>query len=230
MPRRGTTHTPGDPRRAVGYLRADDGLPSPEEQRGALEAWARAKQVELIDVTAERGTEDETSLHERDGFPAALCQVHETGAGILLVAQAACVSSSPLIWAEASELAHMGGARLISCAGDDLTGSEFDAMRAAFRDFDALSRGVPISVGLRAKNGKLRSRVPPYGFKLAEDGETLAPDPVEQEVVAMVRRLRADGMSLRKIGRALVEAGHRPRRGGDWNPNTLMRLTRSETS
>ena len=86
-------------------------------------------------------------------------------------------------------------------------------MRAAFSDFDALSRAVPISVGLRAKKGKLRSRVPPYGFTLGEDGETLVPDPVEQEVVELARRLRADGLSLRKVGRALVEAGHRPRRG-----------------
>lgn len=39
-------------------------------------------------------------------------------------------------------------------------------------------------------------------------------------------RLHVEGVSLRKIGRALVEAGHRPRRGGEWNPNTLVQLTR----
>lgn len=102
-------------------------------------------------------------------------------------------------------------------------------MRAAFSDFDALSRAVPISVGLRAKKGKLRSRVPPYGFTLGEDGETLVPNPTEQEVVELARRLQAEGVSLRKIGRALVEAGHRPRRGGEWNPNTLMRLTQRDS-
>ncbi|MCB9796471.1 MAG: hypothetical protein H6741_27560 [Alphaproteobacteria bacterium] len=209
----------------MGYLRADDGLLSPEEQRRALGAWTEAKQVELIEVTEDRGTENATPLYEREGFPVALRRVYETGAGILLVAQAACVSPSRLIWAEAAELAHMGGARLVSCAGDAPTGPELDAMRAAFRDFDALSRGVPISVGLRAKKDKLRSRVPPYGFKLADDGQTLIPDLDEEEVIAMATRLRSEGMSLRRIGRALTAAGHSPRRGGEWNPNTLMRLT-----
>ena len=118
MPRRGTNRTPGDPGLAVGYLRAGDGLPSLSSQRQNIEAWMQANEVELIGITEEQPVEDRTPLYEREGFPAALRQVHEMGAGLFLVAEAACVSLTPLIWAEAAELAHMGGAALVSCAGD----------------------------------------------------------------------------------------------------------------
>ena len=161
MPRRGTYRPQGDPRRGVGYVRAADGLAQLVEQRRALDAWTDANKVALIDVSEEQLTADELPLYEREGFPAALRRVHETGAGVLLVAKADCISPETLIWAEAAELAKMGGARLVSCADDAPENSEVASMRAAFSDFDALSRSVPISVGLRAKKGKLRSRVPP---------------------------------------------------------------------
>ena len=44
----------------------------------------------------------------------------------------------------------------------------------------------------------------PYGFRLAADGVHLEEDPAEARAVALVRELRAEGLSLRAIGRLLV--------------------------
>jgi hypothetical protein len=43
-------------------------------------------------------------------------------------------------------------------------------------------------------------------------------------VVALVRELRAAGLSLRAIGARLTEAGHTPRGGSAWHPDTIARL------
>ena len=50
-------------------------------------------------------------------------------------------------------------------------------------------------------------------------------DADEQVVVARARELRAEGKSLRAVGRALIEEGHRPRRGVKWHVQVLARVT-----
>jgi DNA invertase Pin-like site-specific DNA recombinase len=63
-----------------------------------------------------------------------------------------------------------------------------------------------------------------YGYRLAADGVHEEVDPAEARVVALVRELRAAGLSLRAIGARLTEAGHTPRGGSAWHPDTIARL------
>jgi hypothetical protein len=62
----------------------------------------------------------------------------------------------------------------------------------------------------------------PYGFR--DEGGLLVEDEGEQVVVMRARELRADGASLREIGRTLLEEGHRPRKGRKWHVQVLGRL------
>jgi site-specific DNA recombinase len=58
----------------------------------------------------------------------------------------------------------------------------------------------------------------PFGSRLAADGVHLAPAPEEQRILTQVRRLRATGLSLRKIAAELNRRGLRTRRGTAWVP------------
>ena len=42
-------------------------------------------------------------------------------------------------------------------------------------------------------------------------------DEVDQVALCRARELRAEGASLRAIGRRLIEEGHRPRNGKRWH-------------
>ncbi len=70
-----------------------------------------------------------------------------------------------------------------------------------------------------------RSRVVPYGEDMV--GDQHVPNPHEQEGIALMRRLRADGMSFRKIAAALIDAGYRPKYGGKkWACATVLFILR----
>jgi len=62
----------------------------------------------------------------------------------------------------------------------------------------------------------------PYGFK--QDGENLVTDSHEQEMIAIARKLRSNGWSLRKIGSYLYEMGCHPRNGGVWSAQQVKSL------
>ena len=46
----------------------------------------------------------------------------------------------------------------------------------------------------------------------------------EQAAVARICQLRAEGHSVRAIAAALTGEGHRPKRGGQWHPETVRRI------
>ena len=83
---------------------------------------------------------------------------------------------------------------------------------------DALAR-------LKAK-GRRVSRFAPYGYRLAADGVTLEPSPVEQRILALARHL-APGQSLRALSAALAKRGVVARNGRPFAPSTLLGLVRN---
>lgn len=67
----------------------------------------------------------------------------------------------------------------------------------------------------------------PYGYRLAADGKHVEEDPGERATVGRVQDLRAQGLSLRGIGRALLAEGRRPRSAKGWHVQVLARIVRS---
>jgi hypothetical protein len=70
----------------------------------------------------------------------------------------------------------------------------------------------------------------PYGYRLADDGITLAEAPEEQTTVALVQEMRGRGYSTRRIGSELLRQGIRPRCGTHWHPKVVMDLCRREAT
>ncbi len=80
----------------------------------------------------------------------------------------------------------------------------------------------------RKNEGKKTGGDLPYGYELASDGETLRESPAEQRVIAAARKLKAEGYSLREIGRRLVTRNMFPREGDKFHAAQIKRLTDEE--
>ena len=85
---------------------------------------------------------------------------------------------------------------------------------------DALAR-------LRTK-GRRVSRFAPYGFRLAPGGRLVA-NQKEEALVSEIEALRARGLSLREISRALARQGALARNGRPFGPSTLLGIVRNRT-
>ena len=70
----------------------------------------------------------------------------------------------------------------------------------------------------------------PYGWELASDGCHLEPHQGEQDVIKAARKLKAAGLSLRKVGAQLQARGLLPRSGKSWHAKTVADLLRAEVA
>ena len=142
-----------DASKVVGLVRVskEEQSLSPEAQRDALARWCADAGAELVAVHEDIDVSGGAPLDKRPGLLAALTDLREFGAGVLL--------------------------------------------------------------------GSV-----PYGYRLADDGTHLEPDELEQRTVALVRRYRDDGLTLRAIGQRLARKGIRPRSGKRWHPQTVARI------
>ncbi len=92
----------------------------------------------------------------------------------------------------------------------------------------------------KAENGGYAYGSPPVGYKAV--GKALVPDQDEQAALDLMKRLRAEGSSIRDICRALTAAGHqtksagRPTKPGKrppsgvWQPAVVLKVLNRETS
>lgn len=224
MPRRSHTRSPGDPKKAVGYYQ---GPPHEHAEVAArMAAWAGENGIFLAAMCCD-DCAPVVTLDKRPGFADALVAVWQAHAGLLLVETPATLSPNPNNQAMAVALLNVHGADLGCTAQsqrpllDDLR-----VMAEPFRVFYTLDRRVRVKAGFRAAKRMRRkvSRNTPYGYETAEDGKTLVENEAEQAVIRLVRKLRAEGLSLRKIGARLTELGHHPRKGGAWPPQTISNL------
>jgi DNA invertase Pin-like site-specific DNA recombinase len=89
-----------------------------------------------------------------------------------------------------------------------------------------ISERTMLALAHKRANGQRVSGMIPYGYRLADDGVTLAEAPEEQAAVAMVQQMRTRGYSTRRIGSELMRRGIRPRCGTHWHPKVIMCLCR----
>lgn len=226
-----------NPLRAVGYIRVstEDQALGPAAQRHALERWCAANGAELVAVHEEPHRAGRASggaeLDNRPGLMTALDALADTGSGVLLVAKRDRLARDVVNMAMIERLAERAGARVRSAAGEGTEGTDdpsamlMRGMIDLFAQYErALIRSRTRSALAVKKSRGERTGSVPYGSRLAADGVHLEAHPEELEVLALVRELRAAGLSLRAIGARLTAAGCTPRGGAGWNPNTIARL------
>jgi DNA invertase Pin-like site-specific DNA recombinase len=220
----------GDPTVAIAYLRVstEDQAVGPKAQRDAIEAWGRARGVRVVAWRLDQGVSGGTDIEDRPALLDALADVGEHRAGLLVVARRDRLARDVILAAMIERMAATRGASVVSAAGEgEGTGPEALLMRRmvdAFAEYErALIRARTVAA-LRAKAAR-GERVGglPIGATVA--GKMLVPDPDETRAVDEIRRLRAGGLSLRKIARWLNENGHAPR-GERWHKTTVERTVR----
>lgn len=115
-------------------------------------------------------------------------------------------------------------------AGEDPIARLTQSVLAAVAEFERHLIRQRLSAARRVKkaNGGYSEGRPRFGFRA--ENAALVSDEREQEAVAMMRRLRKRGESLRSIASALEASAYRPRSGKTWHPNVINRILSRKTA
>jgi site-specific DNA recombinase len=206
-------------------------------QEAACRLCATRLGLELVSVHADEGV---CSVDPIDKRPALLEAIASLGKGdVLIVAKRDRLGRDPIVVAMIEAAIRRRGARVVSAAGE---GTESDGptdilMRRivdAFGEYERLIIKARTKAALAVKKGRGEKTggAIPYGSMLGPDKpgpkgvpiKTLVPCPAEQEVLVLMKTLRAGGMTLVEIASELTARGIERREGGTWDHGYISRL------
>jgi DNA invertase Pin-like site-specific DNA recombinase len=222
---------PGNPRLAVAYLRAskEEQKLSPEAQRASIEAWAAREGVRVAAWHVDAGVCSVTPIEGRPALCGAIAALRAHGAGVLVVAKRDRIARDVVLSAMVARAVVGSGAQVVSAAGEgngDAPADQF--MRTVIDGAAEYERALiraRTKAALAAKSAKgERVGTVPYGYRLEVDGVRLEADPAEQGVLAVVRELRAAGLSQRLIASELRVRGLPSRSGGAFGQTQIARM------
>jgi site-specific DNA recombinase len=224
------------PQRAVGYVRvstetqAVDGI-SLEAQRARIEAWCIANGYELVGLHMDAGISGKRA-DNRPGLQAALIEVSRTRGSALVVYSLSRLARSVKDTLEIAGRLDRIGADLVSLSEKiDTTsaaGRMVFRMLAVLAEFerDLCGERTKAALSLKKQRGECVGEVP-LGWR--RQGDRLVDDEAGQRVVALIRHLRAQGMTLRAIAAELERVGALRAKGGTrWDPKTVLRILARE--
>lgn len=221
--------------KVVGYIRVstvgqvEDGA-GLEIQEGLVREWAKKHGHELVALHRDEGVSG--SRDDRVGLEEALASIKYNGADGLVVSSLDRLARSLTVQEAALLQVWTSGGRVFAVeTGEVLADDPDDPVRTFVRQvLGAVSQLEAGMIARRLRRGRDHKRAeggyaagaPPYGWR-AEKG-SLVPDPSEQAVLARIRGLRGDGMSLRGIASTLNSKGVPTKRGGRWHPYGVSRV------
>ena len=219
----------GDPKVAIGYLRVstEDQRLGPEAQRAQIEAWAAREGVVVLAWHLDAGVSGGSDLADRPALVAALGELRAAGAGVLAVAKRDRLARDVAVAATIDRAVEACGARVVAADGAGNGDGPADALLRTILDAAAQYERALIrartAAALRAKRDRGEAyNHAPLGYDRV--GDRLVECAAELRAVAEVRRLAAEGASLRAICAALTRAGYTTKRGGAWRPSTVQRI------
>lgn len=198
-----------DPSIAVAYRRVstDDQANGLEAQREQIEAWCRRSSVTLLATYEDSDVSGGLPLAQRPALLDALADVRAFRAGVVIVAKRDRIARDVGIVRDIERSVNMHGARLVSADGASDGETAGARMHRAMLDvYSEYERGV---IGERTAAALARKRARgertgghvPYGFD-AVNGR-LEPNAREQAIIATIRDLQRDGLTLAQIVRTL---------------------------
>jgi site-specific DNA recombinase len=222
---------------AIAYIRVstDDQALGPDAQRASIEAWAAREGVHVAAWHVDAGVSGATPIEGRPALCAALAGIRAHGAGVFVVAKRDRIARDVVIAALVERAAGAAGARVFAVDGAGNGDSPADAfMRTVIDGAAAYERALirarpKAALGVKKTRGERVGEVP-YGYRLAADGVHLEAEPAEQGVLAVVRELRAGGMSQRAIVAALATRGLVSRAGRTFGQTQVCRMLARETA
>lgn len=214
---------------AIGYIRvstegqATEGV-SLDAQRAKIAAWATLAGYELAAVHVDAGISGGRA-DNRPALQAALADACKHKAALVVYSLSRLARSTKDAIA-ISERLDKAGADLVSLSEKiDTTsaaGKMIFRMLAVLAEFERDQISERTSAALQhMKAQHKRVGTVPYGFDLADDGETLTPNATEQNAIGQIRELRAAGMSLRQIAVELEARGIKSKTGAKWSAEVI---------
>jgi len=218
----------------IGYVRvstdrqAEKGV-SLETQEAKIRAMATVQGLDLDEVIIDGG-ESAKSL-QRPGLQRLLSMVNAGQVRSVIVAKLDRLTRSVKDLCGLLELFEKRKVALVSVAESLDTGSA--AGRLVITIMGAVSQWEREAIGERTRDALRHKRAQghrvgniEFGYRLASDGVHVEPNPVEQNALNAIQRLRGEGHSLRRIASVLNENGLRTRRGTDWRMESIARITK----
>ena len=200
--------------KAIGYIRvstekqADHGV-SIEAQTEKLKAYAMLYDIDLVDLVIEQGS---AKCLQREGLQSALSRL------------------------EAGEAADLG--KLVDTYFQNFAllsvGEQIDTRSAAGRlvlnvlasvsqwEREVIGERTSAAMQHMRNQNQYTGGKPPYGYDLV-DGE-LIENENEQQVIKLVAKYKAAGLSYRKIAAVIDEAGHKSRTGKQLSAMSVSRM------
>lgn len=219
--------------RTAAYLRvstekqADSGL-SLDAQKAKVIAYAELYDLDLVEVIIDAGVSAKTL--DRPGLSRALDMLAGGEVAALLVVKLDRLTRSVVDLGTLTERCQREGWALLSVSEQIDTRSA--AGRLVLNVLGSVSQWEREAIGERtaavmkhkADSGEYTGGWPPFGYRLGPDGVRLEQDPGEQAIITEARRLRAAGLSLRKVASELAKQGHRARTGRAFNPASVAKM------
>ena len=221
---------------AIGYARVSTWEQAAEgfslgAQRGVIEAYCRIKGLALTEIVEDPGVSASRPLAQRPGGSRLMALVESGKIGHVVFARldrgfrnaSDCLSTIET-WRKRGITVHfcdLGGSSLDT---ESPHGRFLLCVLAAVSEMERnlIAERTKNVLSFKRQNGQIYGPVP-YGF--AREGECLRPEPKEMEVLAFVKRMRAEGYSLRAIAATLNANGIPTKRGGKrWAPETVRKL------
>jgi site-specific DNA recombinase len=221
--------------RTVAYLRvstdkqADHGV-SLDVQRGKVAAYAQLFDLDLVAIEVDAGVSAKSL--ERPALQRALAMLKSGKADALLVVKLDRLTRSVRDLCDLVDRYFRDGKLALMSVGEQVDtrtamGRGMLNIIAVLGQMEREQIGERTSAALQYKRSKHEytgGKNVPYGFALADDGESLEPIQAEQYVIAAARELRTAGMPLRSIAATLDEHGHRSRRGRRFAAQQIARM------
>lgn len=224
--------------KAIGYVRvstegqAQDGV-SVDAQEAKLRAWAELNGAAEVAIYRDEGLSGKRA-DNRPGLRAALEAVGKGDA--LIVYSLSRLSRSTRDTLALADALAAREADLVSMAEriDTTTaaGKMVFRMLAVLAEFerDQIADRTRFALAHKRARGEKTGGDVPYGWQAAGGGQ-LVREPSEQDGVALMRRLRQSGASLRGIARELESRGFRAKSGGErWHPQIVRQILARECS
>jgi site-specific DNA recombinase len=212
--------------KCVGYIRVStdgqvaDGV-SLDAQREKIAAYCTLHGAELLDVPADEGISGKRA-DNRPGLQRALVLACKYKA-VLVVYSLSRLARSTRECLDLKDRLDRCGARLVSLTENietDTPGGElYFTIVAAFAQMERrmISERTKMALAHKRSRGERISGRLPVGYKLADDGVSLAHDPAGQHALAVLRSLRADGLSYARIVREMNARSIPAANGGRWH-------------
>ncbi|MCH8851464.1 MAG: hypothetical protein IID41_02310 [Planctomycetes bacterium] len=88
---------------------------------------------------------------------------------------------------------------------------------------DLIAEHTSEALAYEARNGQRYSRCAPFGYQFTEDN-LIVGNSREQDIISQIRRLRAEGRSVREISGELIKKGASNRNGEPFSPKAVFRI------